>query len=863
MTVVIDATNLVLIDVANSTTGWTSSLGGLGTSSISDREGGTNLEDQASEETFEVYHTILSENYSARTIFGWQKSGGPDTETLDGFGMTLGDGTDQIAYTVGGSDNYGFFFQGWSMFRLNTADLPTNFRVVTGAEGDLTITALTQIGYAGNFPAKAAGNSNNVSFDVLRYCVNTNPALLVEGGTTGARGTWQEIATEDDDTNNAWGIVRLLVLGSKAFELNFGIQIGSLDAASFFEDSNFQVYINGDIPDAGAGISSGSMDIDIRGDSGSTNVCNFDNFLFQGLGTLSNISVSDVDVDELFWSNGQFVDIGVCSFQAQDTGNKLLTNLTWTNCGIQSLVSIDAEGLTFVGASDALGASVFSTGSVPDNQVNSTYISDGSGHAILVNPFTASLTTHNLDGYTFDGFAGQDPTLIDAQSESSYVTRFSGGTGHAVSDVITLDKGITVTVDAVSSGVVTEFTTDSTGQTGDIDTSELLSQISTTGSGILFDVTVAETNLVLGTDRIFFVSNLLNGDITVNLTNAQALNVQGSGVAFSYATDPNYTGTFTINQTVTLTVTVVDEENNPVPYASVSIQDASDDSEISAGIANNFGVYIDSTYSYSGDVAVNVVARKSSPGDTRYEAVSSPNTIINTGLNAGIGLAADDKAGLLPMVGVLRHGVQSENVNDAVVTATVNLPVGTSRKLVVAGMYYFGASDLTVSAATYDGDAMTSINSIAVGSFHEVFLYRYDIPDGDEGDKVISFTFSAAANIKAIAFTILDDVATGAPESNDTDSGALVTSNPSLALNNTTADSFSVGFGIVDDLDSPAATGATENRVRRSDLVRDGLAQSVTILIADRASSGAHNIGADFGSNGKTWVYAGASFAKN
>jgi hypothetical protein len=324
--------------------------------------------------------------------------------------------------------------------------------------------------------------------------------------------------------------------------------------------------------------------------------------------------------------------------------------------------------------------------------------------------------------------------------------------------------------------------------------------------------------------------------------------------------------TTTINNTKTLQVTVVDSVTGAViPYASVTIVDSSDRSIVSEGVANNLGVYQDTGYNYTVDVDINVITRKSSPGATRYLAAEPPGKIINTGLTTTVGLTQDPRVALKPMTGVLLHGVQSEDVNDAVVTADVNLPAGSNRVLVVAGMYWDSTADLTVSAATYDGNGMTSINNLAVNEgadWHEVFLYRHAIPDGDEGVKTISFTFSAAVNIKAIAFAILDDV-TAAPESNDTDSGNAVTGNPTLAVNNTTADSFSIGFLITDDLDSPTATGASENRVRRSDLARDALLNSVTVLVADRASAGAHNIGADFGANSKTWVAAGATFAKN
>lgn len=80
------------------------------------------------------------------------------------------------------------------------------------------------------------------------------------------------------------------------------------------------------------------------------------------------------------------------------------------------------------------------------------------------------------------------PTLIDAQDETSYDNSpategtFAGGTGYAVSDVITLSDGSTITVDAVSSGVVTQFTVGAVAP-WPTDSGATLSQISVVDSG--------------------------------------------------------------------------------------------------------------------------------------------------------------------------------------------------------------------------------------------------------------------------------------------------------------------------------------------------------------------------------------------
>lgn len=88
---------------------------------------------------------------------------------------------------------------------------------------------------------------------------------------------------------------------------------------------------------------------------------------------------------------------------------------------------------------------------------------------------------------------GLGTTPIDAQDETLYES-FSGGTGHAVSDVISLSDGTTVTVNAETSGVVTQFTVSSGASTG-AKAGDSLGQSSTTGSGTGFVLTLGVGNV--------------------------------------------------------------------------------------------------------------------------------------------------------------------------------------------------------------------------------------------------------------------------------------------------------------------------------------------------------------------------------
>ena len=176
--------NFTVIDGADGLTGWTSS--GAAVHTGFQREDSGALGDQASEGFEDPYFGISATDYTGRTLFLWMRSGNPDTEANDGFGINIGDGTDHIAYTVGGSDAYGHFVLGWSGFRLDLANLPTNFRVLAGVEADLTLTALTRIGPSLSYVSKANGNSDNIFWDQMTWIANGNPGLIVAGG--GDRG---------------------------------------------------------------------------------------------------------------------------------------------------------------------------------------------------------------------------------------------------------------------------------------------------------------------------------------------------------------------------------------------------------------------------------------------------------------------------------------------------------------------------------------------------------------------------------------------------------------------------------------------------------------------------------------------------
>lgn len=116
-------------------------------------------------------------------------------------------------------------------------------------------------------------------------------------------------------------------------------------------------------------------------------------------------------------------------------------------------------------------------------------------------------------------------STIATQDETDFAASFAGGTGYSVSDVITMNDGSTITVDAVSSGVITQFTV-TTGSTIGITTENATltqSSIDTAG-GSGFTMTLVDAN-----QAVFQVDNVDPGDYTANPANPASTTVLPAG----------------------------------------------------------------------------------------------------------------------------------------------------------------------------------------------------------------------------------------------------------------------------------------------------------------------------------------------
>jgi len=398
--------NLTDLYNAESISGWTTD-DAVTTYTGFQREGTYCLGMQGSEGTVYAYKTITSVNLSNTVIYSWMNAGSVDTKANGGFRIVVGDGTNTIAYYVGGSDDYGFQIGAWSCFVLDTANPPSNYATLAGSEASLNFSAITQIGVQFNVPIKAVGSGDNVFFDICRY----GTGITVQGGGVGTEGTFAEIAADDASTasGKAYGIIRELQSGVYGVQgkLTFGDNSGT--SSTYFKDTNaIIIFEDRAVPSTHyainvVGNSTGTNSFILGSKSGSAGIAGC---VIKSAGSVKvSIDGSDANVDEFKLYGSTFLDVGTVTLPANATNKEVL------NCIFDSSSEVLADtcvvqNCTFI-SSDGRAIRMSSTS---HNITDCDFIN--CPHGVHIN---------NTGTYTFDNmvFTGENGTSIYAIENST------------------------------------------------------------------------------------------------------------------------------------------------------------------------------------------------------------------------------------------------------------------------------------------------------------------------------------------------------------------------------------------------------------------------------------------------------------
>lgn len=374
--------NLSLWSAAEASTGWVSDSDSPAEYSGFHREGSGNLGAQISQETSHYYIPTgsgdapgSSQNLSNTRVYAWVFVWGSlDTKANGGLRIVLGDGTNRVAYYVGGSDDYGFQVGGWTCIVLDTGNLPSGSEQLVGSSPP-SLSAITQVGIGAKYLNKATGNVDNFYWDAIRFGLG----ITVYGGTSGDPGTFAEIAADDASTasGKAYGIIRELQAGVYGVQGNiiWGDSAGS--NSFWFQDESAVVVIEDRVHGSGTPtdinlsvVANNTADpqhyeLGVAVGSGDTqsgrNGVSFVNANPTGQPIV--FDASDADLDELELYGCSFIGIFKAAtltpkFSADDTlgPNHVLSGITFARCGQVDIGDVPARNCIFSGYASTAAA---------------------------------------------------------------------------------------------------------------------------------------------------------------------------------------------------------------------------------------------------------------------------------------------------------------------------------------------------------------------------------------------------------------------------------------------------------------------------------------------------------------------------
>lgn len=292
-------------------------------------------------------------------------------------------------------------------------------------------------------------------------------------------------------------------------------------------------------------------------------------------------------------------------------------------------ISLSTGALDGVTVSDATleeGAALLDPLTTLDNIDNCTIEASSEGHlARLTGTGSFTFSGNTLSGYwapATDGWNFDTITGVDAATDVITTDALHGFTdGEAV---YYNDEGLS---DSVGLTDLSKYYVNAL-------TTTTLSLHATRAAAIadssrinLSDGALGQTHsLYSGRAAIF---NDSGGAVTINVTDGSTPSIRNGSLS-----------TTVVQNTVTLSVTVLDTASDPINLAQVAIYRSSDDAELMNEDTNVSGLATE-PFAYLSDTDVYIRVRKSSTGSTRYYPGSTVGTVTASGLTVTVTLQVD------------------------------------------------------------------------------------------------------------------------------------------------------------------------------------------------------------------------------
>jgi hypothetical protein len=424
--------NRVIVDEADATTNWTGSVTiSVVTSDPTPVESTGCLGQRNNNTTTDMYRGSLTAiDFTAGNspgpslIYVWVfPRTVPDTKTNGGIAIQVGDGTNRVAYHVGGGDESGFRHEIgptlWQCFVLDTARAQAGAYGSTtkaGSAGSLSWAAITQIGVQFKGVVGAQGNVPNTYLDIMRRA-----AISVGLTITGTSGVMTDIVTADSaiGSQQAFGVVRQLATGVYGVQgvLRFGDGSGSAN-------TSFSI-VNETVVFPGFTVGTDKYQIIVQqGGSGTTTMVISGSTLYCPVGIGARFDAGGSGTIDLTVSATTFFGF---SQGVLFKGGHSVTNTIFSNCGQITAPGTELTGCTVLGYEGTANTSalIWDANVDTDGQLDDMSFTKGTAATHAIELGTTSPTDVTLRSVSFSGYNaanGENDSTIHVKRTSGTVT---------------------------------------------------------------------------------------------------------------------------------------------------------------------------------------------------------------------------------------------------------------------------------------------------------------------------------------------------------------------------------------------------------------------------------------------------------
>lgn len=438
-------------------------------------QGSTSISKQVKQET-KGMHADAGGNVTFGTgdhVYVWLYAttpGASDIRANGGLRVTLGASANaRDEFYVNGRDFYKY--GGWICYPIDPTATPDN--VIGGGAGS------TPRYYGGIMSNTVSVKGINFGVDVIRYGTGID---ATGGGSPDPDITFDDIATEDALTANAFGVLQPTAAGTT---LQGRIRIGADDtttSTTFTDVDAVLTKANNNPSGVNAKTASNFSGIIV---AGSQTTASFTGCLFIGLdatdlGFFDSGSASNLATVTL--NNTTFLDWGPTDVSTSTT----TTGCSWKNSGSLTLNGGSVSNSSFENSSPVIA------GADLDNISNCNFTRGSAGHAITttVNTGTLSLVGNSFSGY---GSNGTSTAALNFTATSGSVTvNVSGG---AVPTF--LSAGVTVSLSLSSTLTLTGLKASTEVRIYDAGTTTEVAGVENSGTSESFSISVASVDVVL------------------------------------------------------------------------------------------------------------------------------------------------------------------------------------------------------------------------------------------------------------------------------------------------------------------------------------------------------------------------------